>query len=330
MLTPSSLHADYGQNTKIRETLNNLILKSPQDWPTGVGLPFVRIQGTNVEWDELKFDVRLLQRVPYEGVSRMRAFALLDLRRCHVGRRFSDAPPLASQRRACAAGTATASCAAASGWSSRVTYAAAALPAALAFDALRCSHAAPPRSSTPPRPAARTSRISSRRSATASRRCVLPAPRLRYAPAHPPASSLSLHSSVRRPATSCAAALSRTNANRSILLTLASAHYPQDALYAYLTCTNCTRHALPEPTRSHTLTPPCCSQTTSATTSRRASARASRSARRCSTRSPCTRSRRRRAWASTRPSRRARRAWRATKSHPTQVAAFQTRPIRKS
>ena len=44
--------AFYGQNTKIRETLNNLILKSPQDWPTGVGLPFVRIQGTNVEWDE--------------------------------------------------------------------------------------------------------------------------------------------------------------------------------------------------------------------------------------------------------------------------------------
>ena len=37
---------------KLRETLNNLILKSPQDWPTGVGLPFVRIQGTNVEWDE--------------------------------------------------------------------------------------------------------------------------------------------------------------------------------------------------------------------------------------------------------------------------------------
>ena len=31
----------------------------------GVGLPFVRIQGTTVEWDELRFDVRLLQRVPY-------------------------------------------------------------------------------------------------------------------------------------------------------------------------------------------------------------------------------------------------------------------------
>ena len=30
----------------VSQTLNNLILKSPQDWPTGVGLPFVRIQGT--------------------------------------------------------------------------------------------------------------------------------------------------------------------------------------------------------------------------------------------------------------------------------------------
>ena len=25
-----------------------------------------------VEWDEMRFDVRLLQRVPYEGISRMR------------------------------------------------------------------------------------------------------------------------------------------------------------------------------------------------------------------------------------------------------------------
>ena len=49
----------------------NLILKSPQDWQTNVGLPFVKITGTTVEWDELRFDVRLLQRVPYEGVSRM-------------------------------------------------------------------------------------------------------------------------------------------------------------------------------------------------------------------------------------------------------------------
>lgn len=35
-----------GTNTKIRDTLNNLILKSPQSWQTSVGLPFFQIQGT--------------------------------------------------------------------------------------------------------------------------------------------------------------------------------------------------------------------------------------------------------------------------------------------
>ena len=39
-----------GQNTKIRDTLNNLILKSPQNWQTSVGLPFFPIEGTVVEW----------------------------------------------------------------------------------------------------------------------------------------------------------------------------------------------------------------------------------------------------------------------------------------
>jgi len=78
-----------------RDTLNNLITKSPQSWQTSVALPFFNIQGTVVEWgprsaptnsvcpvraltlpqpfcaDEIRFDVRLMQRVPYEGVSRM-------------------------------------------------------------------------------------------------------------------------------------------------------------------------------------------------------------------------------------------------------------------
>lgn len=74
--------AYYGQNTKIRDTLNNLILKSPQEWQTQVALPFVRIEGTQVEWDEMRFDVRLLQRVPYEGISRMQT----SLRRRHRDR----------------------------------------------------------------------------------------------------------------------------------------------------------------------------------------------------------------------------------------------------
>jgi len=74
--------AYYGQNTKIRDTLNNLITKSPQEWHTQVALPFVKIVGTTVEWDEIRFDVRLLQRVPYEGVSRMST----SLRRRHRDR----------------------------------------------------------------------------------------------------------------------------------------------------------------------------------------------------------------------------------------------------
>ena len=63
--------AFYGTNTKIRDTLNSLILKNVSSWQTSVALPFVKIEGTSVEWDEIHFDVRLMQRVPNEGVSRM-------------------------------------------------------------------------------------------------------------------------------------------------------------------------------------------------------------------------------------------------------------------
>jgi len=60
-----------GTSTHLRDTINNLIEKSPQTWHTTIGLPFRKIEGTVVEWDEIRFDVRLMQRVPYEGVSRM-------------------------------------------------------------------------------------------------------------------------------------------------------------------------------------------------------------------------------------------------------------------
>jgi len=70
------------RHSKLRDTLNNLLLKQPQNWQTTVGLPFFRIESTVVEWDEIKYDVRLLQRVPYEGVSRMQT----SLRRRHRDR----------------------------------------------------------------------------------------------------------------------------------------------------------------------------------------------------------------------------------------------------
>jgi hypothetical protein len=75
-----------GTSVKIRDTLNNLVLRSPQNWQTSVGLPFLQINNTTVEWDEVHFDVRLLQRVPYEGVSRMTT-SLKRARRDRVVRR---------------------------------------------------------------------------------------------------------------------------------------------------------------------------------------------------------------------------------------------------
>lgn len=71
-----------GSNVRLRDVMSNLILRSPQVWQTSLGLPFQQLEGTTVEWDEIHFDVRLLQRVPYEGVSRMQT----SLRRKHRDR----------------------------------------------------------------------------------------------------------------------------------------------------------------------------------------------------------------------------------------------------
>lgn len=56
--------AFLGTNVKLRDTINNLVLRSPQVWQTSIGLPFLQINNTTVEWDEIHFDVRMLQRVP--------------------------------------------------------------------------------------------------------------------------------------------------------------------------------------------------------------------------------------------------------------------------
>ena len=92
-----------------RDTLNNLIVKSPQDWQTGVGLPFFAITGTVVEWDEcaaapsrlgaahcsplrcvlrIRFDVRLMQRVPYGAI------AVNDANPCLTDALLRLTPPL--------------------------------------------------------------------------------------------------------------------------------------------------------------------------------------------------------------------------------------------
>ena len=52
--------------------INNLITSSPQEWQTNQALPWLKIEGVTVAWDEMHFDVRLLQRVP------------VSLRRAHI------------------------------------------------------------------------------------------------------------------------------------------------------------------------------------------------------------------------------------------------------
>lgn len=78
--------AYMGQNVKLRDTLNNLVLNSPQNWQTTVALPFMQLDGVTVEWDEVRFDVRMMQRVPYEGASRL-ATATREHHRDRVVRR---------------------------------------------------------------------------------------------------------------------------------------------------------------------------------------------------------------------------------------------------
>ena len=84
------------QNVRLRDTLNNLVLNSPQNWQTTVGLPFMQLDGVTVEWDEVRFDVRMMQRVPYEGASRL-ATATSEHHRDRVVRRglaiIIGAPP---------------------------------------------------------------------------------------------------------------------------------------------------------------------------------------------------------------------------------------------
>ena len=89
-VTPSTTSSSRRRRTGVsagrlnpaRPRTRALTPSSPCRAETSVGLPFFQIEGTVVEWDEVKFDVRLMQRVPYEGVSRMQT----SLRRKHRDR----------------------------------------------------------------------------------------------------------------------------------------------------------------------------------------------------------------------------------------------------
>jgi hypothetical protein len=88
--------AFLGQSTLLRDTINNLLVSSPQNWQTSIALPFLRINTMTVSWDKIgtpqaaprplvcrkpratpphalsavrlapaaDFDVRVLQRIP--------------------------------------------------------------------------------------------------------------------------------------------------------------------------------------------------------------------------------------------------------------------------
>jgi len=82
--------AYFGQNVKLRETLNNLVLNSPQNWQTTVALPFMQLDGVTVEWDEVRFDVRMMQRVPVRPPVR----SCPDARICPFPLAHTEPPPL--------------------------------------------------------------------------------------------------------------------------------------------------------------------------------------------------------------------------------------------
>lgn len=71
-LSPYLPDAYNGASIKLRDTINHLVLNQPSTALTSIILPFKHMEGAlNFQWDEIKFDQRLLQRVPYEGTSRM-------------------------------------------------------------------------------------------------------------------------------------------------------------------------------------------------------------------------------------------------------------------
>ena len=60
-----------GKSTKLMTTLNNLVLKSPEEWQTQIALPFVQTPGITVEWDEIIFDVRIMAQTPVRNLTAM-------------------------------------------------------------------------------------------------------------------------------------------------------------------------------------------------------------------------------------------------------------------
>jgi hypothetical protein len=63
--------AYVGSSTKLIDTVVNIVVKSQENWQTSEVLPLVQIDGVEVSWDQHDYSVRVMNRVPAEGVSRM-------------------------------------------------------------------------------------------------------------------------------------------------------------------------------------------------------------------------------------------------------------------
>ena len=71
-----------GTSVKIREAITNLIVENVQSFLTTEILPWKKQDNPNFSWDEHIYDIRMLQPVPYEGVSRNQT----SLSRSHSGK----------------------------------------------------------------------------------------------------------------------------------------------------------------------------------------------------------------------------------------------------
>lgn len=67
--------AFMGSSSYLRDTIKNLVTKSPQSWQTSVALPFRTLDTLTIKWDKMDFDVRILQRIPVRSGRHARSSA---------------------------------------------------------------------------------------------------------------------------------------------------------------------------------------------------------------------------------------------------------------
>lgn len=59
-----------GRNLFLRDTIDGFIME-PNEWYTGIALPWSQTEEIHIHWNEWKFNTTLADRVPHEGISRL-------------------------------------------------------------------------------------------------------------------------------------------------------------------------------------------------------------------------------------------------------------------